>query len=344
MTGPWIPDWANLTNESAEADWLADRDRKASYIFELSESILRTADLLSDAGALFTPDVEILLRHSFSIDWYISLAGLSLKTLGNLKEGPVNYGLKKRVRGIRDKLAVGSNVDRSELKSLTNWLSDQINGVWPQDDRSVDRAVLMVSAILGGRAIGQGQNAGGNDAVVALKAAIIDHCQRLSISVEGRHNGIWAQHTVSQPALLCKELRLDSRLICEFFTAGDTPDVKFRELNSSYPIAVGEVKGRKDKSNIWESWMPQVVDHMNTWSNEYPYSLRLFFGTLITENMINGESARGTERRGFRSLHSIDQIHGVYNLSKISGGDVQSVKEFDDLIKGLLNTHDLQTG
>ncbi|WP_199439413.1 hypothetical protein [Umezawaea beigongshangensis] len=331
------PNWPNLTNESAEADWLADRDRKASYVLQLSTKVLHTAQTLHESNALFSPNGKILSTHPFSIDWYISLAGISLKTLSNLKEGPENYGLTRRIRGIRDKLVDAKPVSDANLQGAVHWLTDQINSVWPSEDRQQSKAIVMVSAILGGRAIGHGQNVGGNEAVDVLKAAIIDFGQRHSILVESLSNGQWERHSAENPALLSQSISLKNNLVCEFFIGGDTPDVKFTNRHTGRVLAVGEVKGRKDKSNIWESWMPQVADHMNTWSTEYQQSARLFFGTLITPQMINGESARGSGRRGFQYLHEDGQLNGVYNLTKITGGDGDSIANFDALITRLIS-------
>lgn len=333
---PEEPDWDNVIGGSAEADWLADRDRKVSMIMETSSEILHLTEELRSRDALFHPTAPILQKIPHSIDWYVSLAGFSLKTLGNLKEGPINYGLKRRARGVRDSLIKGHPVHFSELDSLARWLKDQIEQIWPKESRSEIRATLMVSSILGGRVIGQNQNAGGNDAVMLLKSAVVDFSERNNLTVESEVNCQWYAHSPDFPALLSDTLRIDGALVFKFPTGGDTPDfLAYRHTNPT-PLAVGEVKGRKDRSNIWESWMPQVVDHMWTWSREYPKSLRLFFGTIITREMVEGESTRGTERRGLRSLQEEGYLHGAYNLAKLAQHDRRSVVAFDQLMTTIL--------
>ena len=331
------PNWDNLVGGSVEADWLADRDRKINLILGLSSDVLQTAAALNADGAAFRPTPEILRKYRFAIDWYVSLAGFSLKTLNYMVEGPRKYRIKRKVRGLRDSLANGAAVDPDELAKFAKWLQDQIDHVWPIKQRTVDRATVVVSAILGGRAIGQGQNAGGNDAVVLLKEAIASYAERHRLTLEGGHEGSWSPNSAVSPSLLEPSLRVDGKLVCIFPTGGDTPDVIFRVASRTDPVAVGEVKGRKDISNVWESWMPQVVDHMYTWSREFPKSLRLFFGTLITAPMIEGESVRGTERRGLRGLYEEGSLNGVYNLSKLAQGDAFALASFEELMRVLRN-------
>ena len=44
--------------------------------------------------------------------------------------------------------------------------------------------------------------------------------------------------------------------ILDFRGGGNRPDIKIDRDHETQ--LVGEVKGRKDSSNVWESWMPQL--------------------------------------------------------------------------------------
>ena len=101
------------------------------------------------------------------------------------------------------------------------------------------------------------------------------------------------------------------------------------------PLIVAEVKGRKDLSNVWESWMPQVADHMRTWTKEFPDSARLFLGTLITRDMIEGRSSRGTARTGLRQLYQDGLLTGAFNVSAVVEKRPPSAQDFDELMRTL---------
>ena len=55
---------------------------------------------------------------------------------------------------------------------------------------------------------------------------------------------------------------------------------------------VGEVKGRKDLSNTWESWIPQVNSHLESWAATFPHAYRGVFMTVVTEGMLTGSGSR----------------------------------------------------
>jgi len=329
----------NIIGGSAEADWLADRDRKVGLIREMSSDIVGVSHELRSRGALLGPTPAILREFAFAADWYVSVAGFALKTLGYIKDGPSARGATIRVRTIRDNLAAGRDVSDENLEAFCAWLTDQYEMLWPDADSEMpaEIAIIVVSALLGGRALGQGQNQSGSAAVFLLRSAIVQFAHDEGLSIEGRgDDGTWRADDPSSPAVIRDSLRVDERLICHFPTGGDTPDVLFRIDGTDRPLAIGEVKGRKDTSNVWESWMPQVADHMRTWSREFRQSWRLMFGTLITEPMVEGESASGTERKGLKSLHEGGNLDGVYNLAKLADQDAIAWDSFRGLMRALL--------
>ena len=81
--------------------------------------------------------------------------------------------------------------------------------------------------------------------------------------------------------------------------------------------------------------MPQVADHMRTWRREFPDSVRLFLVTLITRDMIEGRSARGTGRMGLRQLHQDGFLTGAFNVSAVVEKRAWSVQDFNELMTTL---------
>lgn len=329
------PDWPALIGGSDEASWLADRDRKLGLILGLSDEVLQTAQELQRRGVLFAPSADVLVEMPFAADWYVSLAGFALKTLANIREAPTTHGLTRRAATIRASFAAGSPVAADQAEAFAAWLRAEIDASWLPAQRTAGRAVVVVSAILGGRAIGQGQNVGGSDAVAMLKSVISVYAERHDLPLDVRADGQWIPFRHAASVTLVPSIRLSGTLAVTFPVGGNVPDVEFEDLSRSRIMAVGEVKGRKDQSNMWESWMPQVGDHMRTWTQRYPSAVRLFFGTLITNEMVAGRSAAGTRHIGLRGLHDSGNLNAIFNLSKLALGDPAAVASFDELMSYL---------
>src|SRR5262249_44707010 len=140
---------------------------------------------------------------------------------------------------------------------------------------------LIVAMIAGARIVGQTQNEGGALAVVLLKRALIDEfgsepwlfSDRMPGDAGPAEEALQSARWVYRP----------TDAIVDFTGGPNRPDVLI--TLQGRPTLVGEVKGRKDLSNVWESWMPQLVDHLRTWAGSYPTALRGAFMTLITEEM-----------------------------------------------------------
>lgn len=328
------PNWSHLAGGSQEAAWIADRDRKATLAREVAEHFLDVWEALRARGAVYTCSAGVLVAIPYAADWYVSLAGFALKTLGNISQGPAHFGLERSAKGVVASLQRGSRVKTRDLEAFSAWVNSEIDHVHPPAQRTDQRALSFVLLILGGRVIGRGQNMGGEDAVVLVKSLLLEAFQARGRSVDVElDDGRWAAAEPELQPLMRRRLRFGSRLICDFTGGGDRPDIAVRIDGTT--IAIGEIKGRKDESNVWESWMPQVADHMRTWSREHPDAARLFFGTLISPEMIRGESLRGTERVGFRDLHERGQLTAVYNVSKVAENDPAAEREFGTLVAAL---------
>ena len=324
------PDWETLIGGSAETSWIADRYRKLGIALTVSEEIERVFYTLQRSNALFNATSESLLSDRFAAQWYVSLAGFSQKTLQNACEVPSNFGLTQRPSSLVDGFAEFCERQRSgeaTLRQMPNrllnnlphfaaWINHELSSTLSPNHRTPERALIRVSLLLGGRIIGQGQNEGGNEGVILVKELLYrELCPHCSVEIRLQVTGDWKANPNASEIPNAVQMRFDGRLTCEFISGGNRPDIKI--LLEDKIIAVGEIKARKDLSNLWESWMPQVTGHMKTWSAEFPQAARLFFGTVITQEMIDGASKLGTQHTGLRELVALNQLTTAYNLSQI---------------------------
>jgi hypothetical protein len=191
------------------------------------------------------------------------------------------------------------------------------------------------------------KNAGGADAVTLFKTLLVAALAKHGLVEVALDSGAWAEYRPEHNLPERRYIRFNRRVVFEMISGGDRPDLKIlldqavgrsTTLSDMYLalVAVAEIKGRKDESNAWESWMPQVDAHMREWSATYPDVARLFFGTLINETMVEGVSVRGTPRPGFKQMHKAGHIDAVYNLSKLSDGDSAAVQAFDELVDSIV--------
>lgn len=317
------PNWPDVLGTVNEAAWIADRDRKLANALKLAAEIQAAYDYLRERDAVFRATPTILRDCPFSARWYVSLAGYSQKTLQNIREGPSAFGLTVRPNTLVDRLCeqrakyvVPGRLDANASR-FCDWINDEILQKHPITIRDEQRALIVVSEILGGRIIGQGQNEGGDVAVVLVKELLVKHLIP-DFSLEVGNAGSWEAFAATHSIMDASLLRFGHSMVCDFTSGGNRPDIIVTVDGET--IAVGEIKGRKDLSNVWESWMPQIATHVNAWTGEFPNAARLFFGTLIVEQMVEGYSTRGTRHIGFRELHAVGRLTAVYNVGNVIAG------------------------
>lgn len=324
------PKWDALIGGTVETSWVADRHRKLEIATTVSTEIERVFEKLKARNSLFTATSASLTEDRFSAQWYVSLAGFSQKTLVNTIEGPKKFGMTQKPASFIDSISEYCHrrihLDeksaemppriKKNLAQFGDWITAEIDLTFPAEVRSPERAVIRVALLLGGLIIGRGQNQGGNEGVTLLKEFLF-HELRGARPVEyraGPGTG-WNLCRDMQDISTANVLRFKKNLECDFTSGGNRPD--FKISFEGEVIAVGEIKARKDLSNVWESWMPQVVGHMRTWRSEFPNAARLFFGTVITPEMVNGISIKGTQHTGLRELHDAGELTSAYNLSQL---------------------------
>lgn len=352
---PSTIDWVALDGGTEEAAWIADRNRKVASMSGFCDLILETFAALKARGLLFHATAETLKEVPFAAWWYISLSGFAQKTLSNIRHRPKSFGLSVQPMAIAEKLsdpdkrakflariqAQPTGTDAQDVERMVEWLNAELGEIFPIASRGPERALAHVSMILGGRVIGQGQNTGGNEAVLLVKQQIVFALDdEFLVETQSPCHASWDEFKLSELERAAR-IRIGRALVIEFLGGGNNPDIAVCSAAGGPMLVVGEIKGRKDLSNVWESWMPQVVSHLETWHQEYPQAHRIFIGTLINDQMINGQSARGTPRKGLKTLHADGSLSTAFNIAKIVEGDSAAIAhfgEFLDYLRQLVRT------
>lgn len=328
------PDWASLVGGADdESRWTLDRDRKVGLVSEMAEVYLQLSADLDQQGLLLSCTPQVLKATPKAVDWYLAAAGYALNTLQYIRQRPENFGLSRRVRTVRDNILKGSPVSAEDLDAFCRWLSTELEELYPEERRTLQNARAVAFAILGGRALGQGQNLTGDEGVLLLKRLMATAFEHREVPVfVDTGDGFIPWRNPDQLAR-AQRLRFGQRLVADFSGGGRHADVHVSDAGVT--IAVGEVKARKDLSNIWESWMPQVADHMRTWVGDNADAARLFFGTIITEEMVQGVSSGQVLRNGLRTMYRNGTLSGAYNLSKVAASDPVASRDFHTFIEEL---------
>jgi hypothetical protein len=180
-----------------------------------------------------------------------------------------------------------------------------------------EEALAIVLLISGERVGGRLRNVTGNEAVTLAKKVLIKYAKSVGGTVHGVQNGSLFE-LYDSVIHAVRSIAVNEVIVFDFTGGGDRPDCVVSD--QSKVLCVAEIKGRIDKSNMWESWMPQVADHMRTWQSDFPDAERMFWGTVITNEMIVGESLRGTSRMGLRKLYKDKTLTGIFNLARVLEG------------------------
>lgn len=311
------PKWEALIASGGDSSWEDDRQRKFFRIQVEAEELLQIADRLAAEGALHRCSADVLKRHPKAAYWYVSLACYAQKTLRSIGNPAARYGLSVSPDAFLKKMGSSpNNVSRADLSAFSDWVNVEIQGLLPRPLSDVRLYALHVAMIVGGRVIGQGQNEGGGLAVAILKDALLrsfpGEPEWEFLDSSGRLLGRDAASCIMGSVWRCTPTNAE----VDFRGGGNRPDLRV-SLNGRVRL-VAEIKGRKDLSNQWESWMPQLADHLLTWASEFPDALRGVFMTVITKEMIDGASRSGTRRTGLRQLYSEQRLQFAFNLTKLA--------------------------
>ncbi len=337
------PDWDALTGGSGEAKWQEDRQRKFGRIKVIAPTIAQLQDNLMAEGALYRCRRDVLRKHPSAAQWYVELACFAGKTLKNLQLRAKNeFGLSVLPETFVEKMnSRPDDVSDADLDAFSNWINSELAELLGGGLDENRLAGLHVAMIAGGRIIGQGQNEGGELAVAMLKEALIAYFgpeADWSFRHEGAGNWRNAKDDLQAALSAPHWLHGPTETRFEFVPGGNRPDVEASRKadRTDETLLVGEIKGRKDLSNTWESWIPQVASHMESWSKGYPGAYLGVFMTVLTEEMITGKTPNSTEeRRGLKKLYDERLLDFVINLSLLATRDEGTCRRLKELF-GLL--------
>jgi hypothetical protein len=339
------PDWDALKGGSSENEWQEDRLRKVGKIKLVAKELAQLEAVLARRGALYRCSRTILEKHPAAGEWYLRLAGFAWKTLRNVQQKiKTDYGLSVMPETLVKKLQrQPAQVQPTDLDAFSRWINDELAAVLGEGLEDRRLAGLHVAMIAGGTVLGQGQNVGGSLAVDILKAALLRHFGPPS---DWRYfkERKWADCEDDLESALAANLLLHepSKTRLDFTPAGNRPDLKASRGEPDEEervLLVGEVKGRKDLSNTWESWIPQVNSHLETWKTAFPNAYCGVFMTVFTEEMITGITPHSTEeRRGLKKLFREEFLDYAINLSLLAVDDGGTLARFKELFGAVLET------
>ncbi|MBI2761533.1 MAG: hypothetical protein HYX51_08925 [Chloroflexi bacterium] len=330
------PQWDDLLGGVDESKWIEDRDRKFGFASAELQRVRDVFDELQEREALYECSPEVLSDIPYAAFWYAALAGFALKTLGYIISAPANRGLPTRAKTVVERALIGRQHHPDELQPFSDWINSEIDHLYPDNAREPVRALMQVAAVVGARAVGQGQNSGGGKPVAFLKSQLVEVMSARGISTDVQLlDGTWEPYRPELNLAERRRIRFGGRLIYESVPGGNRPDIVI--YLDSNEIAVGEIKGRKDTSNVWESWIPQVVGHFEGWVNRYPVAARMFFADVFELPMISGVTVGGTEHPALRQLHVDGKLTTAYNLSKLAAGESTALASFENLVDGLVS-------
>lgn len=337
MTYPILlpPNWSDLPGDAGQLSAsITARDRKLASSAELARTVIPLADRLEAADALFVCSSDILRQEPSAARWYLDLGGLSRKLLDKLKERVGQFRLNISPDTLAANLLRGRSVTGTNLEAFSAWINAELDQLYPFDTRTKALALATVLGMNGARIQGQVQNMAGDDAVLMLKQLLVGAFSTRGLEVEAQiPDGSWVPFSPALNLQQLRHLRIQGRMVLEFVPGGNRPDLKITV--DGLVVVMAEVKGRSDLSNVWESWMPQIDGHLRTWVSDVPYAPRVFFGTVITEEMIEGRARGGTRHTGLKAFHSSGLLSSVYNLSNIEAGHRPSQNAFDKFVDAL---------
>jgi hypothetical protein len=308
-------DWTAIIGEPVTDAWQEDRHRKFSNMVLSTQRMLLVIDHLEARGALYQSSPEVLRSVPGAATYYVALAGFSRKTLRNSSSYAKDGGLTKSPEAYVKALAGKSRrgITDADVGQFSVWVNKEICALLPVQPTDPRAYLAIVAMIEGPRIVGQNQNEGGNLAVKILKRALMNE---FGPATNWGIDGSAGDDYLTAEQMLEAEIwrYRPTNAIVDFRGGGNRPDIVISREGTE--MLVGEVKGRKDLSNLWESWMPQLADHLLTWTNEYPRAVRGVLMTLVNEDMIRGKSRTGVVRTGLRAQHADRRLHFAVNLSR----------------------------
>ena len=324
---PW-PLLVGGQTESSWDDYLIRKFQKTKiFAHERKELAMKLAVL----KACRICSVEVLRQLPQACSWYIALACLARNHIRNVSMPPdLSTKLDTFIKNMRTRPGTVSDSDKLAFSNWINEAIEHLPGGVPDDPFL---CALHVAMIDGALIVGQVQNEIQYLPHAIIKQALLDHLgpqshwmfrngpkepwQSLDFDPDGAMKAAFWHYGPSEAVL-------------DFSVGGQRPDIIVLK-NDSVTLA-GEIKGRKDVSNQWESWLPQAMHHMESWSRDFPQALRGVFMTIFTGEAVEGRS----DRSGLRKCHEDGHLHFAINLTHLANNQEESIRQFVAVFRRVL--------
>lgn len=323
--------WALLAGGQTASSWDDYLIRKFQKTRLFATERKELAMKLGALKATNSCSVEVLRQLPQACSWYIALAGLAANHLRNLATPP---GLSTTLQTfIKNMTRCPVNVSDGDKAAFSEWINGVLAGLPGGIPEDPLLCALHVAMIDGALIVGRVQNEIQYLPHAIIKESLIKHF--------GPSSSWMFRNTPKEP-WKSFELEPDAAMkasfwhygpteaVLDFSVGGQRPDLIVVKNNTT--TLAGEIKGRKDVSNLWESWLPQAIHHMESWSRDFPQALRGVFMTIFTNEAVQGRADRG----GLRKCYEDGYLHFAINLTHLADGQEEAVRQFITVFKRVL--------
>ena len=320
--------WDSLVGGKTEDSWSKYGNRKYEKTRALASERIKVLDTLVGLGATTYSSAEVLLAVPGAASWYVAMAGFASNHIRNLK---TPEGMSTSVSGFLKKMeSRPEKASRTDLEAFSSWVNTALEALPGGAPNSPQMCLYHVAVIDGSLIVGRVQNESQYIPHYVLKEALLRHFGPAELwGWKNDKKKDWQEMdlTFREEELMKAPLwyykPTDTSL--DFGAGGERPDIKI--TRNQRTVLAGEIKGRMDVSNLWESWLPQATSHMASWSKEYPQALRGVFMTIFTKEAVDGKS----DRPGLKKSYEEGALHFAINLFNLMNGQVESIEQFKDV-------------
>lgn len=326
--------WDSLIGGRNEESWSKYGNRKYEKTRALAAERIRVHNTLSVLKATAKCSPEVLLAVPGAASWYVAMAGFASNHIRNLKTpGGLSTSVATFLKKIESK---PQKISPFDLAAFSNWINAALQSLPGGAPDSPGMCLYHVGVIDGSLIVGRVQNESQYIPHYILKEALLRHfgpAEKWGWKDSAKDD--WQEMDPSRDEESIKAnlwYYRPTNTVLDFGVGGERPDIKITRNNRT--VLAGEIKGRMDVSNLWESWLPQATSHMTSWSKEYPQALRGVFMTIFTKEAIEGKA----DRAGLKKSYDEGALHFAINLFNLMNGQddsIQQFKEVFDLALGL---------
>lgn len=320
--------WDSLVGGRNEESWSKYGNRKYEKTRVLAAERIRVLDTLLVLDASSHCSAEVLLAVPGAASWYVALAGFASNHIRNLKTPEdMSTSIATFLKKMESR---PEKTSRADLSAFSTWVNSALEALPGGAPNSPQTCLYHVGVIDGSLIVGRVQNESQYIPHYILKEALLRHFGPMDqwgwkdeAKKDWQEMELPSREEESVKAFLW--LYKPTGTILDFGVGGERPDIKI--TRNQRTVLAGEIKGRMDVSNLWESWLPQATSHMASWSKEYPQALRGVFMTIFTKEAIDGKP----DRPGLKKSYEEGALHFAINLFNLMNGQEESIEQFKDV-------------